>query len=185
MSDFTKKAIENTLYELVGQKPLGEITVTDIIETCGISRSTFYYHFHDMNDLIEWTITEHFNKILGKNRTYATWQDGFKAILHEVEQEKEYIFAIYATMDHSLMEYYLEGLVFKLLMSVLKEKDPEDKVSYEKKEFIVNFYKRGFIGITIDWVKSGMKQDPDELIDDLEKVMHGSFANALQAFEQK
>ena len=35
-------------------KPLSKITVTDITEDCGISRMTFYYHFKDIYDLVEW-----------------------------------------------------------------------------------------------------------------------------------
>lgn len=31
-----------------------KITINDITEKCGINRQTFYYHFHDIYELIEW-----------------------------------------------------------------------------------------------------------------------------------
>ena len=47
MSQITKRALEQSLKNLLREKPLSKITVTDITEDCGISRMTFYYHFKD------------------------------------------------------------------------------------------------------------------------------------------
>lgn len=53
MSQITKRALEQSLKNLLREKPLSKITVTDITEDCGISRMTFYYHFKDIYDLVE------------------------------------------------------------------------------------------------------------------------------------
>ena len=58
MSDITKRALEASLKKLLLQKPLDKITINDIAEDCGISRMTFYYHFKDIYDLIEWSCVE-------------------------------------------------------------------------------------------------------------------------------
>ena len=54
MSQTTKRALEASLKHLLLQKPLKKITINDIAEDCGISRMTFYYHFKDIYDLVEW-----------------------------------------------------------------------------------------------------------------------------------
>ncbi len=54
MSQTTKRALEESLKNLLWEKPLSKITVTDITEDCGISRMTFYYHFKDIYDLVDW-----------------------------------------------------------------------------------------------------------------------------------
>ena len=54
MSQFTKRALEDSLKHLLLQKPLNKITINDIAEDCGINRMTFYYHFKDIYDLVEW-----------------------------------------------------------------------------------------------------------------------------------
>ena len=56
MSNKTKKLIAETLLSMAQHKNLDKITVTDLVEACGISRQTFYYHFQDILDVIEWTI---------------------------------------------------------------------------------------------------------------------------------
>lgn len=45
MSQITKRALEQSLKNLLLQKPLNKITINDIAEDCGINRMTFYYHF--------------------------------------------------------------------------------------------------------------------------------------------
>ena len=54
MAQPTKKVIAASLKRLLEQKPLTKITVTDIARDCHISRHTFYYHFRDVYDLMEW-----------------------------------------------------------------------------------------------------------------------------------
>ena len=54
MSKVTKRALEQSLKNLLLKKPLTKITIGDITEDCGINRMTFYYHFKDIYDLVEW-----------------------------------------------------------------------------------------------------------------------------------
>lgn len=39
----TKKALASSLKKIMEQKPLGKISVREIIEDCGVNRKTFYY----------------------------------------------------------------------------------------------------------------------------------------------
>ena len=54
MSQITKKALAASLKKLSGRKSLDKITVIDLAEDCEINRQTFYYHFKDIFDLVEW-----------------------------------------------------------------------------------------------------------------------------------
>ena len=69
MSQITKRALEASLKKLLTKKPLDKITITDITEDCGINRMTFYYHFKDIYDLVEWVCVEDATRILGENKT--------------------------------------------------------------------------------------------------------------------
>lgn len=64
----TKQMIfENTL-KLFERKKVDKVTVTDIVKECGIARSAFYYHFHDLFDLIEWGVRYEIDKITEQTR---------------------------------------------------------------------------------------------------------------------
>ena len=76
MSQTTKRALAQSLKKLLQTKPLSKITINDIAEDCGVSRMTFYYHFADIYDLVEWTCQEDASVALAGNKTYSTWQQG-------------------------------------------------------------------------------------------------------------
>ena len=82
MSQMTKRALAASLKNLLLQKPLNKITINDIAEDCGISRMTFYYHFKDIYDLVEWICVEDAARALEGKKTYDTWQEGFLNIFH-------------------------------------------------------------------------------------------------------
>ena len=58
MSQTTKRALEASLKKLLLEKPLNKITINDITEDCGVNRMTFYYHFKDIYDLVDWILVE-------------------------------------------------------------------------------------------------------------------------------
>ena len=60
---FTKQAMYHTLKKLITTKPINKITIKDITDTCGLNRQTFYYHFKDIYDLLEWSFREEFHFI--------------------------------------------------------------------------------------------------------------------------
>lgn len=77
----TKQAIAESLKHHLLRKPITKITINDITEDCGISRMTFYYHFNDIYDLVEWVCTEEARAALSDDRTAETWQMGFQSLL--------------------------------------------------------------------------------------------------------
>ncbi len=53
-SQNTKQLLADTLVQLTVKKPFSKITVSELVSLCGINRKTFYYHFADVYDLLEW-----------------------------------------------------------------------------------------------------------------------------------
>ena len=70
MSDITKRALEASLKKMLLKKPVTKITISDITEDCGVNRATFYYHFKDIYDLIEWSCEEGSRIAANGNTTY-------------------------------------------------------------------------------------------------------------------
>ena len=52
----------------------------------------------------------------------------------------------------------------------------------EDKMFIANFYKHGFVGLILDWVKGGMKEEPQRIVERLSILIHGDIIKALRRF---
>jgi len=181
MSQVTKRALEASLKNLLLKKPLDKITISDIAEDCGINRMTFYYHFKDIYDLIEWSCVEDARKALEGKKTYGTWQEGFLQIFEAVRDNKPFIMNVYRSVSREQVEIYLYKLTYDLLLGVVEEKAAGIHVSDEDKKFIADFYKFAFVGLMLDWIRNDMKEDPNVIIDRLSMLMRGNITRALEA----
>lgn len=63
----TKALIADTLHTIMQQKNIDKITVTELVETCNISRQTFYYHFQDILEVVEWSVRQALQKALNQS----------------------------------------------------------------------------------------------------------------------
>ncbi len=182
MSQVTKRALEQSLKNLLLKKPLTKITINDIAEDCGINRMTFYYHFKDIYDLVEWSCLEDARKALEEKKTYDTWQQGFLQIFEAVRENKPFVMNVYRCVHREQVEKYLEPLVDQLLLGVINEESDGMTVREEDKAFIAQIYSYIFIGLMLDWIKDDMRGNPEEIVDRLATLIKGSVSAGLSRF---
>ena len=185
MSQVTKRALEQSLKNLLLKKPLTKITINDIAEDCGINRMTFYYHFKDIYDLVEWSCLEDAKRALDEKKTYETWQQGFLQIFEAVQDNKPFILNVYRCVHGEQVEKYLQPLVDRLLLDVINEEVGEMKVRDEDKQFIAQIYSYIFIGLMLDWIKDGMKVDYHMIAEKMHRTMEGNVVNSIRNFEKR
>ncbi|GFI44765.1 hypothetical protein IMSAGC019_00067 [Lachnospiraceae bacterium] len=184
MPNTTKLALEASLKKLLLQKPLDKITINDLAMDCGISRMAFYYHFKDIYDLAEWVCVEDGTRALAGKKTYDTWQEGMGQVFEAVLENKPFILNIYRCVSREKIENYLYKLTFGLVAQVVEEKCLESGLAKEDKAFIAEFYKYAFVGIMLDWIGGGMKEDYREIVRKMGVTLYGNIANSIHNFEQ-
>ena len=182
MAQTTKRALAASLKKLLGKKTLDRITIADITEDCGVNRQTFYYHFKDIYDLVEWIYTSEASRALGEEKTYDTWQDGFRRILDYALENRTFVINTYHSVSREFLERYLYGEAYSLLRAVVEEKAKGLSIREADKDFIANFYKYGFTGIVCDWIGRGMREDPDSLARQLGTLIQGNIPAAIERF---
>ena len=182
MSQVTKRALEQSLKNLLMKKPLTKITVGDIADDCGINRMTFYYHYKDIYDLVEWSCLEDAKRALDEKKTYETWQQGLLQIFEAVQENKPFILNVYRCVHREQVEKYLQPIVDRLLLGVIDEEADGMAVRDADKRFIAQIYSYIFIGLMLDWIKDDMREDPQPIVDKLAKLIKGSMAGALARF---
>lgn len=184
MPNATKAALEESLKRLLLKKPLDKITITDITTDCGISRMAFYYHFKDIYDLVEWSCVEDGTKALQGKKTYDSWTEGLTQIFEAVLENKPFIINVYRNVDRERMERYLYHLTYDLIVGVVQEKSKDLDISGEDKKFIANFYKYGFVGIMLEWIQEGMKEDIEELVNKMSLTLHNTVTTSIRNFQK-
>ena len=183
MSQVTKRALEQSLKNLLLKKPLTKITVGDIADDCGMNRMTFYYHFKDIYDLVEWSCLEDAKRALDEKKTYATWQQGLLQIFEAVKENKPFVLNVYRCVHREQVEKYLQPLVDQMLLNVINEESNGITVRDEDKQFIAQIYAYIFIGLMLDWIKDDMREDPYQIVERLAKLIKGSMSAALSRFK--
>lgn len=185
MSNTTKYALEASLKNLLLKKPMDKIAIQDLTTECGISRMAFYYHFKDIYDLVEWVCLEDAKRALQGKKTYDTWQEGLKQIFEAVAENKPFIMNVYHSLSRERIENYLYQLTLNLLMGVVEEKSVGTDITEEEKVFIANFYKYGFVGIMLDWIKHGMKADYQEIAEKISIALEGNITQSIENFTKQ
>ena len=183
MSNITKHALAESLKKLLLKKPLNKITINDLTTDCGISRMAFYYHFKDIYDLVEWACLEESRKALQGKKTYDTWQEGLLQIFEAVYENKPFIINAYNAVSREQIENFLFQLTHDLIMSVVEEQARSTSLTQEQKSFIADFYKYSFVGIMLDWIRDGMTEEPEKIVDRLALLIHDSIREALARFK--
>ena len=182
MANTTKLALEAALKKELLTKSLDKITINELAEDCGISRMAFYYHFKDIYDLVEWVCVEDGTKALQGKKTYENWQEGFCQIFEAVQENKPFIMNVYRCVDRQKIESYLNKLTYQLIADVVEEKCTGMQVAEEHKEFIAGFYKYGFVGVMLDWIKDGMQEDYSTIVKKMSLTLHGNISNSIGNF---
>lgn len=182
MSQVTKRALEASLKNMLLKKPLDKITINDITDDCGMNRMTFYYHFKDIYDLVEWSCEEDASRALNGKKTYDTWQQGLLQIFNAVLENKPFIMNVYRSVSREQIELYLYKITYKLLIDVVEEQAQGMQVKEADKKFIANFYKFAFVGLMLDWIKDDMREKPENIVERLSLLIEGDVTKALDKY---
>lgn len=171
----TKKAIAYTFKDLLKEKFFNKITVNDIARKCDINRQTFYYHFKDIRDLIEWICIDEFGSIEDECKK---WEDKFLLIFKIMENEEIFVKNIYHSVSVEVLRNNLYRLVYPIIYSEIIEKSKGKKLKQEDKKFITDFYKYSFVSIVLNWIENGMQENPELIVNKVSRLITGTIDHA-------
>lgn len=179
VSQTTKRALEASLKKLLNQKPLNKITINDITEDCGVNRMTFYYHFKDIYDLVDWILTEDAIKVMEGRRSFDTWAEAFQDILQQLQDNKTLVLNVYRSVGREQVEQYLYRLLDPMLKEFADRETTDITIQDSEKQFVIDFYKYALVGMVLEWIRRDMKTDPAVMTERLGKMIHGDLRRAL------
>ena len=156
MSVSTEKALAASLKKLLEKKTLNKITVKDITDDCGVNRQTFYYHFHDVYDLVEWIFTQDARQYTQELET-KEWQDVITTIMDDLLEEKSFIMSAYYSLNRRQLEEFLRKLVEPAVRDVIRGFAEGHDLREEDLEFIVEFQTLELVAVITEWIAGGMR----------------------------
>lgn len=185
MSQITKTALAASLKKISETTPIDRITVTQIVDDCGVNRQTFYYHFKDIYDLVSWIYQKDTMETIGEKKTYDTWQNGFMNVFTYVLANRSFVLRTYYSSCRQHLLNFLYKEVYDLLIGVVNECAEKFSVREDDKTFIANFYKYAFVGIVFEWIENDMYQKPEVIVRQISTLVEGDIFKALERFGRK
>lgn len=169
-SNITKKALASSLKELGSTKILDKITVADITEHCGVNRQTFYYHFDDKYELLNWIYTEELFKPLTKDLNFFNWGDKLVELFKYMKNKKSFFMNTIKSSNNFFADY-MDRVLMELLHKAIKDLDLYNHLEEKEKDIYARFFAYGLTGVIVDWTMKGMKMDEVELSNTLQKMI--------------
>ena len=165
---YTKNRIYECALDLAGKRPLNKISIKDIISECKITRSTFYYHFHDIYDVYTSFVDMKMDEMLEQADN-----DAEAAVFDFMEMAagyKKVWLNLYNCIGHEKLSSFASDKLEQLIrMSISKEYDLASIPALDL-EIICAFYSEAVFGIFIRWLIGGRFDTSDELKYTLERI---------------
>ncbi len=185
MRQTTKEAIAQALEGLLEKRGIEKITVKDIVAECGINRQTFYYHFHDIYDLMEWALTWNIEQYAGQHLSPGMdWREQIRALFHFFYLRRTIMLHGYDATNRMQYERVVIQWVRGFIRQRMEDYPQAARVPEEKREFICMVYARGVTALFLEWLEAGMPDERHVKLDDYFTIIDGSFGNALDKFKQ-
>lgn len=189
MKEITKQAFAKTLKQMMAEMPFHKITVVKLVKRCGVNRQTFYYHFQDIYDLLEWIYTYEALEEIGECRHIDSWEEGYLRVFYYVDKNYDFCMQTLKSEAREHLDGLLYRLTFQLMMTVIDEIVVEvmaeqvalgRPIAQPEKELIAKFYAHGFIGLVIDWMKEGRQEAPPVIICRLRRLIEGEIRRTIE-----
>ena len=161
-----KAMIAGTYLQLVQHGNVDKITVKALIDACHISRQTFYYHFRDIMDVLEWSI----------QRETARLVEGMGQALKLFISFSVERFPLLRRLLDSQKRVQLEAIMLdaveRYLSEVAKQRPRDVPLRYGDREVLLRFTACGLVGVLLEYGRKP-NMDQDLLAAQLERILSG------------
>ena len=167
MTNLTKRALADSLKKLLSRRPMDRITVQDVTDDAAVSRKTFYYHFHDIYDLMEWLVVDECSHFGSPANGSVDWIREVADALNYARENRGWVLNVYQSVEREQLERILHKIVGPYVENGFDQAVNGRPVVEEDRKFALAIYTHGITSIFLDWVSAGMRSDTVFLEDSL------------------
>ena len=179
MPNRTKEMLAESLMKLLARRTLDKITIQDIVDDCGYNRQTFYYHFHDIYDLIDWIFAAQTQELIEKCRACGSLDVGVEAVIAYMRGNRRLILNILRSVNGEKLLDNLYRSAQSIVLSALENHPGVQELSAEYRELVAEAFKYALAGLLIDWMRAGIPEDRVHKIRTMKAIYIGALEYAL------
>jgi transcriptional regulator, tetR family len=142
-----KTVISSTFVTMVKQKGIDKITVKALIDACGISRQTFYYHFQDIMEVIEWSMEQATKNMTDKSLKADTPQQAISFLVSSAVESRTLIHRLLDSQKRQQIEILFVQAIRTYLQELIRNKPDKISMDYADIEVALDFWAFGITGL--------------------------------------
>lgn len=158
----TKKLLRDSLMELMKEKPVGRISVTELCKGAGVNRGTFYSHYHQPEDVLKNIEEDIFNNIRDILSTLSDTTERHKELMHMLYRNREACRMLISPNGDPSCIGRLVDISYEFFS---KNIVPTLDISLETARYIHAYISSGTVAVLREWLNSDMVYTPDEIAD--------------------
>ncbi len=174
MPSRTKDRISATLFDILQKKAFDKITVKEVVEVCDVTRQTFYYHFQDLMDVLEWSMQSHMKRISEECLKEENPIDALRIFIDEMLLSRPAVERLFESQHRGAIEKMLMESVRGYLRVLAAERKDAPVFAAEDEEVAFDFYTCAIVG-TILSASMRPGTDADVLAHQLYRLLYGQF----------
>ncbi len=152
MKGNSRQAIQESFRVLLRKKPLDKITVRDIVEDCGLTRNTFYYHYTDIYDLFDDYLDTQMQQVLTEKPVFRSWEESLGRLLTRIFDSPRTGRHIFYSKRHDTLRLYLNKLLVSVLERYIEDMGQGLQISSHDRRMICDACSFGLYGLLEQWV---------------------------------
>ena len=174
----TKQMITEKLFELLCREKTENVTVKRLVEECGISRQTFYYHFKDIIDVMEWGCRQALKDDLETGLKAESPREAITVFVTNTVNRRAAVSHLLASPHGSDFLQLMQKTVKTYLWEMFGRMFPNSRLSVADTEAVLDFFTGGITGLILgNYSKRNL--DTDALVDQIDRLLSGEMRAAL------
>ena len=165
-SSITKKALASALVDLMQVKAFHKISVAEICGKCNMNRKSFYYHFKDKYDLMNWIFDMQLRKRT-HGRVFGSEWELMLEISHCIYNNRRFYANALSVHGQNSLNEHIREVSQPVIYEKLREGMPQERIT----PFHVNYFTDALLAAFYRWVQDENCMQPEEFLEMLKTCM--------------
>lgn len=169
-SGITRRALAQALKQLMREQPFEKVSVGEICEACDMNRKSFYYHFRDKYELVEWIFENEFVSTLKEEEKKDRWLF-LGRICHYFYREREFYVNILRVRGQNAFTQCLWNFLYEASENYYRAvTGAQEEALGEDAAFFYAFVIDALVLSIYRWLMEGARIPPEKFLQRLQNI---------------
>ncbi|MBM7632352.1 TetR/AcrR family transcriptional regulator [Geomicrobium sediminis] len=167
---YTKLVLKESLLQLLNEKSILDITVTELCKRADINRNTFYTHYqspHELLRTIDNTFTNTFISKVEKSMIHGNYHQLFYNLCLHLQDNKELCLTLICNGKRDL----LTNIISYFKEDIVEKWKQQSSMDQSKVELLYTFVSGGSVSVLEEWIRTDFQKKPELVADEIKEIL--------------